>query len=76
MNEQIVQMLMSRFGGPQQFQQAMNAAQQKLSQCNMSMEQFMNNPQTAINNLIQSGAISQDALNQAMQRANQTLPRR
>ena len=76
MNEQMIQMVMSRFGGPQQFQQAMNNAQQKLSQCNMSMEQFMNDPQTAINGLVQSGVISQDVLNQAMQRANQSLPRR
>lgn len=76
MNEQIIQMLMSRFGGPQQFQNAMNTAQQRLSQCNMTIDQFMNNPQNAMSNLVNSGVISQDALNAAIQKANQTIPRR
>lgn len=76
MNEHITQMLMSRFGGPQQFQNAMNQAQNALMQCNMSMEQFMQNPQATMNQLVQSGAIPQEVYNQAVQRANQAFPRR
>lgn len=67
---------MSRFGGPQQFQNAMNQAQNTLMQCNMSMEQFMQNPQAIMNQLVQSGTIPQEVYNQAVQRANQALPRR
>jgi len=76
MNEIMTQMLMQRMGGPQQFQSAMNAAQQALAQCNVSMEQFMQNPQGVMNQLVQSGAIPQDKLNQAIQQANNSYPRR
>ena len=76
MNQQLTQMLMQRMGGPQQFQSAMNAAQQALAQCNITMEQFMQNPQVVMNQLIQSGAIPQDKFNQAIQQANNTYPRR
>lgn len=67
---------MSRFGGPQQFQNAMNQTQSALMKCNMSMEQFMQNPQATMNQLVQSGAIPQEVYNQTVQRANQVFPRR
>lgn len=51
-------------------------AQNTLMQCNMSMEQFMQNPQATMNQLVQSGAIPQEVYNQAVQRANQAFPRR
>lgn len=72
----LTQMLMQRMGGPQQFQTAMNAAQQALAQCNVTIDQFMQNPQGVMNQLVQSGAIPQDRLTQAIQQANNQIPRR
>lgn len=61
--------LVSQFGGPQQFQQALNSVQSQLNQCNMSPEQF-------IQNKLQSGELTQDRLNAAIQKANMFTGRR
>lgn len=61
--------LVSQFGGPQQFQQALNSVQSQLYQCNMSPEQF-------IQNKLQSGELTQDRLNAAIQKANMFTGRR
>ena len=61
--------LVNQFGGPQQFQQAMNSMQNRLMQCNMTPEQF-------IQSKLQSGELTQDRLNAAIQKANMYTGRR
>lgn len=48
----------------------MNRAQQIIQKLNIP-EQMRNNPQEIVNYLVQSGRINQDAVNQAMQKAQQ-----
>lgn len=69
LNNQMMSQLMNQFGGPQQFQQRLNAAQQQLQQMNMSPEQFLNQQ-------VQNGQLSQDRLNWAIEQANQAYGRK
>lgn len=71
MPPQILQGLMQQMGGPEQFQKAVNSAQNQLMQQNYTMEQFMQNPQQ-----IAQAVIPQDRLQWAMQMANQYMGRR
>lgn len=68
-NQAILNTVVNQFGGPQQFQQAMNAAQNMMQQTNMT-------PQQIVQNKLQSGELSQEAYNNAIQRANSIFGRR
>ena len=68
-NQAIMNAAVNQFGGPQQFQQAMNAAQNMMQQTNMT-------PQQILQNKLQSGELSQEAYNNAIQRANSVFGRR
>lgn len=65
----IMDAVIAQFGGPQQFQQQMNAAQNELQKCNMTPEQFLQSK-------LQSGELSQDRLNAAIQKVNSLYGRR
>ena len=68
-NQAVLNAVVNQFGGPQQFQQAMNAAQNMMQQTNMT-------PQQIVQNKLQSGELSQEAYNNAIQRANSIFGRR
>lgn len=68
-NQQLMDAAINQFGGPQQFQQQINAAQNYLQGLNMSPEQFLQQQ-------VQAGKLSQQQLDMAMQRANQIFGRR
>ena len=67
-----LQPIMNQFGGPQQFQTAVNNAQNVLVQHNVTMEQFMQNPAQAINQM----GIPKERLDWAMEQANKFYGRR
>lgn len=69
-NQQTMQTIMNSFGGPEPFQKAMNTAQNSLMQSNVTMEQFMQNPQQIAQQLI-----PQDRLDYAIQMANKMTGR-
>lgn len=68
-NQAVIQAAVNQFGGPQQFQQAINAAQNMMQQTQMT-------PQQIVQNKLQSGELSQEAFNNAVQRANSIFGRR
>lgn len=65
----IMDAIVAQFGGPQQFQQAMNSAQNELQRRNMTPEQF-------VQSKLQSGELSQERLNAAIQKVNSLYGRR
>lgn len=67
--DQFMNQIMNQFGGPQQFQQQVNYAQQQLQQANMNPQQFLQQQ-------VQSGGLTQQELNAAMQKANMIMGRR
>jgi hypothetical protein len=69
MNEQMMSLLMQQAGGPVEFQRNVNNVQNLLSQANMSPEQY-------VQRLVQSGQISQEKVNWAMQMANNMMGRK
>lgn len=70
-NQMAMQGIMNQMGGPQNFQKAMNQAQQQLQKSGYTMEQFMQNPQ-----MVLEKTVPQDRLQQAMQAANNFYGRR
>lgn len=62
---QLANALMQQLGGPEQFQKAINSAQNMLQQQNITMEQFMQSPQQYVQQIV-----PQDRLQWAMQQAN------
>jgi hypothetical protein len=62
---QFANVLMQQLGGPEQFQKAINSAQNMLQQQNITMEQFMQSPQQYVQQIV-----PQDRLQWAMQQAN------
>lgn len=66
LTQEQMQMAMGYFGGPQTFQQCVNDANNNLQQMGM-------NPQQYLQQQLQSGNISQDRMQYAMQMANQIL---